>query len=312
MAVPPDLRAATASGSSDHPAGLIDHAVRLLVEHLRTSRVAGAAWRFGPLVLVSNRPSAAAEAVGVWLDAPCGSHPGCPHLRRDGEDLDRDIAASLAGERLEKLADTLAACRLVIVDRLERVRGTAHRRALATLIDASTAAGTTWCVSVPRLHEDELGGLVASRLAGGLVVTAAPEPAPAVAHGPMPTLGRILRAAARHHDVPVAALTGPQRRRTVAGARSLAMYLARRLTGRSLQAIGAACGGRDHTTVLHGVRVCDARMRADPGYAADVERLAAELTTSATPASLRRRRGVCSAPLARTGANGRRTRRHRA
>ena len=53
----------------------------------------------------------------------------------------------------------------------------------------------------------------------------------------------------------------------------MAMYLARRLTPESLQSIGAAFGGRDHTTVLHGIRVTETRRARDPGVAADIDHL---------------------------------------
>ena len=57
----------------------------------------------------------------------------------------------------------------------------------------------------------------------------------------------------------------------------MAMYLARRLTPASLQAIGTAFGGRDHTTVLHGIRVTEARRASDPGLAAEIDELVAGL-----------------------------------
>jgi hypothetical protein len=40
----------------------------------------------------------------------------------------------------------------------------------------------------------------------------------------------------------------------IAYARHVAMYLARKLTTKSLPAIGRVLGGRDHTTILHGIR----------------------------------------------------------
>ena len=42
------------------------------------------------------------------------------------------------------------------------------------------------------------------------------------------------------------------------------MYLARLLTGRSLSELGTYFGRRDHTTVLHSVRLIESRLRADP------------------------------------------------
>ncbi|MHB9033390.1 MAG: chromosomal replication initiator protein DnaA [Anaerolineae bacterium] len=49
-------------------------------------------------------------------------------------------------------------------------------------------------------------------------------------------------------------ILGPRRTQELALARQLAMYLARQLTDLSLPQIGAALGGRDHTTVMYG---CD-------------------------------------------------------
>lgn len=261
---------------------LSTHAVRLLVEHLAATAGQAACWQLGPLVIVSAADDAASAVVQGGLVAG-GRSAASDVIVRNGRDLDRDIAVALAGERLDRLGDVLSAGRLVVVDRVDGIHGAARREALVRLVDSSTAAGTTWCVSVPRLEEGELGSALASRLAGGLVVAAPAPPAPAPA-GAVPTLTRIVRAAARHHDVPVAALSGPGRSRTVAAARCLAMYLARRLTSSSFRTIGTALGGRDHTTVLHGVRVCEGRIAADHGYAADVERLAMILT-AARPAA---------------------------
>jgi chromosomal replication initiator protein len=53
------------------------------------------------------------------------------------------------------------------------------------------------------------------------------------------------------------------------------MYLARRLTSRSLEEIGAFFGGRDHTTVLHAdrkIRQMVARDAAFRGVLEAIER----------------------------------------
>ena len=59
----------------------------------------------------------------------------------------------------------------------------------------------------------------------------------------------------------------------VSWARQVAMYLTRKLTNRSLTAIGGAFGCRDHTTVMHAVRKVEERMKADPLDYADVAAL---------------------------------------
>ena len=291
---------------------LLDHAVRVLVEHLATSASPAAAWRLGPLVVVSSAENAASHAVRTCLTA-AGRHDRVGVIiERNGRQLDREIAAALEGESLDRLEATLASGRLVVVDRLDRVRAAAHRQALVRLFDSSVAAGATWCVSVRRADDEGVGPPLASRLSSGLVVQAPLLPAHAPA-GVVPSLGRILRASAQAHDVPAAALSGPARTRAVSTARSLAMYLARRLTTNSFQAIGAACGGRDHTTVMHGVRVCGARIARDPAYAADVERVVAALTAGGRGLDAdRRRSGVGSMALVRRLTNRRGGRRRRA
>jgi len=79
-----------------------------------------------------------------------------------------------------------------------------------------------------------------------------------------PTLRGIAAHTARHFAVKVADLRSSSRRQSVVTARGMAMYLARQLTGGSLQHIGAYFGGRDHTTVSHGCRKTEALLRSDP------------------------------------------------
>jgi chromosomal replication initiator protein len=68
---------------------------------------------------------------------------------------------------------------------------------------------------------------------------------------------------ARHYGLPAAELKRPTRRKTVAEARALAMYLVRTVAGASYAAIGKSFGGRDHTTVLHACRKTAAAVESD-------------------------------------------------
>ena len=45
--------------------------------------------------------------------------------------------------------------------------------------------------------------------------------------------------------------------------RMVAMYLSRKMTGKSLQEIGESFGGRDHGTVLHACKTITSRMQSD-------------------------------------------------
>ena len=63
----------------------------------------------------------------------------------------------------------------------------------------------------------------------------------------------------------------PRRSRSVARPRQIAMYLAKSITSRSLPEIGRKFGGRDHTTVMHGVKRIEELKIQDGQVAEDVE-----------------------------------------
>lgn len=67
------------------------------------------------------------------------------------------------------------------------------------------------------------------------------------------TLPRILETVARFYTVPLKDLIGKGRTKEIVIPRQIAMYIMREETDRSLADIGAALGGRDHSTVMHGV-----------------------------------------------------------
>jgi chromosomal replication initiator protein len=52
--------------------------------------------------------------------------------------------------------------------------------------------------------------------------------------------------------------------------RQIGMYLAKKLTSRSLPEIGRRFGNRDHSTVLHAVRKVEELMQADEKLAREV------------------------------------------
>lgn len=78
---------------------------------------------------------------------------------------------------------------------------------------------------------------------------------------------------AEHYGLTLTELLGPKRVRAVARPRQVAMYLAKTLTERSLPEIGRSFGGRDHTTVMHGVRRIEALRGTDERIARDVDAL---------------------------------------
>jgi chromosomal replication initiator protein len=63
----------------------------------------------------------------------------------------------------------------------------------------------------------------------------------------------------------------------VALARQVAMYLSRSLTSSSLKVIGAAFGGRDHSTVIHACDLIAKKMSSDPTFREKIDKLSAAL-----------------------------------
>lgn len=68
-----------------------------------------------------------------------------------------------------------------------------------------------------------------------------------------------------------------RRTREIIRPRQIAMYLARQLTRSSLPQIGRYIGGRDHTTVLHGVNKIAELAAVDPAIAGAIADLTARL-----------------------------------
>jgi chromosomal replication initiator protein len=80
----------------------------------------------------------------------------------------------------------------------------------------------------------------------------------------------ILKIVGRHYNVGRTDLLSPRRARAVVIPRQIGMYLAKKLTARSLPEIGRRFGGRDHSTVLHAVRKIDEQIKGDEKMAREV------------------------------------------
>jgi len=68
------------------------------------------------------------------------------------------------------------------------------------------------------------------------------------------TIDNIQKTVAEYYKIRISDLHSNRRSRSITRPRQLAMALSKELTNHSLPEIGAAFGGRDHTTVLHGCR----------------------------------------------------------
>jgi chromosomal replication initiator protein len=91
------------------------------------------------------------------------------------------------------------------------------------------------------------------------------------------TIDEIQRKVAEYYKVRLADLLSARRSREIARPRQVAMYLAKRLTPRSLPEIGRKFGGRDHTTVMHAIKRIDELRAGDSDLEQDVTNLARQL-----------------------------------
>ena len=268
------------------PESLVGPAISLLLS-------ASAEWRFGPLVLVAPGPAVTARLVFA-ADRPAAATV----FVGTGREVGRAIASATNADRGDRLDGLFANRSLIVIDELDGIGGPERQRIFVQLFDAAVARGCRFCVSL-RAHPARLGfePQLASRLCGGLVLLAAAPAAPqprGVPDRQEPSLARIVRVVAARREITVRELSGPSRRHSVAAARGLAMHLARSLTSKSLGQIGAAFGGRDHTTVMHALKVVSGRLLHDSGLASDIDRCRARLAGPIVDLARGRRRRVDS------------------
>lgn len=272
---------------------LVHHALAAVAANVLAGEVG-----YNPLVIVGPAGSGKSRLLSDWfinqglergLEKAAGYTAGQKagtQVMWDGRTLGRDLAAALSHNTIDRMHERFVSARLIVVDGVEQITAWDVQRTLAHLFDAGTAAGTAF-VATLRIHPTACTSLepsLASRLAGGLVVSMPPGNTTRRPTGndvadsrPTTTLRRVIGATARKHGLTAGDLTGPSRCRQVSHARGMAMYLSRRLTPASLGTIGTAFGGRDHTTVLHGIRVTEERRSLHPGIAAEIDQLIATL-----------------------------------
>lgn len=91
--------------------------------------------------------------------------------------------------------------------------------------------------------------------------------------GSQVTLQSIINAVTAFFNVKLSDLQSKRRHKSVTGPRQVCMWFARKRTRFSLEEIGGYFGGRDHTTVMHSIRIVDERAEQDPAFAAQLAKL---------------------------------------
>lgn len=80
------------------------------------------------------------------------------------------------------------------------------------------------------------------------------------------------------YQIEMTDLLSVRRDRNILEAKHVGFYLARVLTTKSFHQIGRLFGGRDHTTILHGINKVKKRMEDDSEFAETVKGLKDKLT----------------------------------
>ncbi len=96
-----------------------------------------------------------------------------------------------------------------------------------------------------------------------------------------PTIQEIIDAITGYYDVKLTDLLSKRRHKSIALPRQIGMWLARKHTRFSLEEIGSYFGGRDHTTVMHAIRMIDSKREFDNTLDLDVTRLEDQISTRA-------------------------------
>ncbi|MBI4054806.1 MAG: chromosomal replication initiator protein DnaA [Elusimicrobia bacterium] len=95
------------------------------------------------------------------------------------------------------------------------------------------------------------------------------------------TTEAIQRVIASHFNLEVRDLKSKKRTDSIAFPRQIAMYLCRTLTDLSTTEIGAAFGGKDHTTVIHAQKKIKNKIQSDPYFMALINRITQDIYAQA-------------------------------
>ena len=94
------------------------------------------------------------------------------------------------------------------------------------------------------------------------------------------TAESIISTVSQYYEIPQTEMIGASRKQPLARQRQIAMYVCREHTGLSLPKIGAAFGGRDHTTVIHAVDKITGLIQSDKVVFDEVSAITQQLRTT--------------------------------
>lgn len=98
-----------------------------------------------------------------------------------------------------------------------------------------------------------------------------------------PSMQAIITIVSDFYRVRPAEVLSKRRERSVTLPRQVCMYLSRKHTRHSLEEIGLSIGGRDHTTVMHAIRIIEAKIRQEPDFGSAVHALTEKIKPAKLP-----------------------------
>lgn len=90
----------------------------------------------------------------------------------------------------------------------------------------------------------------------------------------------IINTVAEHFDITPDDIKGDKRSSKIAHPRQIAMYLCREMTGMNLQRIGEYMGGKDHTTIMYGIRKIESQIKSSDSIKNTIQLLKKKINPS--------------------------------
>ncbi|MBS1986810.1 chromosomal replication initiator protein DnaA [Candidatus Dependentiae bacterium] len=99
-------------------------------------------------------------------------------------------------------------------------------------------------------------------------------------HSHLVDFDSVIRCLSKHYPYSLEELRSKGRGKDLASVRQIAMFLMKKVTGKSLRDVGHFLGGRDHSTVMHAVGCIERRALADHAFGELLRRIEQEVTRS--------------------------------
>lgn len=90
----------------------------------------------------------------------------------------------------------------------------------------------------------------------------------------------IVKTVSEHMNISVEDIKSKKRSQDIATARQIVMYLCREYTVLALKSIGNAVGGKDHATVLNGIKRIEEKISVDPSFKTTIDTIIKKLDPS--------------------------------